>query len=311
MKSDQLLMFLSEKGRGTWSELKDAWTWLIGDSNDPGDAAWIAAHDLVALGHIEVSWGPEITWAVAPPLVTMLPRSGGRALITGARTRYLYQPSPDGSPDGGRLLDEAEQLDVWIDACPSDSGPTTLYAACQSHLDAERLASSLGIPYTYAVADALARLLPRLADALGLSPTGELPRGFDTERFDAQMVNWVPVDEVEGFGLFRCRTYKGHVHALYGPTGWRRVVRELGIYEVLRWEEAQVLVYDHERYELRVPGPAALPAVHARAVTLCSGRLPERRFPRKGEFELRHPNVPPDIAERVASSLAQELQSAQ
>jgi hypothetical protein len=308
MKQDQLLVFLSEKGKGTWAELKEAWTWLTGDSSDPADAAWIVARDLAALGHVEVSWGTEIAWAAAPPLVTMLPRSGGRAFITGARTRHLYWPAPDGSPGGGRLLDLAERLDVWIDACPSASGPSTLYAACRSHVVAERLAESLGIPYTYAAADSLARLLPSLADALGLSPQGELPRGFDTERFDPGIVDWVPSGEPEGFGLYRCRTYSGHVHALYGPAGARRVVRELGIYEVLRWDEAQVLAYDHERYELRVPGPAALPAVHARAVTLCSGRLPERRFPSPGEFELRHPNVPPDVAERVASSLGQALQ---
>jgi hypothetical protein len=308
MKNDQLLMYLSEKGRGTWSQLKESWTWLVGESTDPGDAAWIVVRDLAALGHVEVAWGSEITWAIAPPLITMLPRSGGRALITGARTRYLYQPAPDGSPAGGRLVEEAEKLDVWIDACPAESGPTTLYAACSSHVDAERLAGALDIPYTFAVADQLAGVLPTLADALDLSPAGELPRGFDTELFDPCLVTWRPVDEPEGYGLFRCRTYQGHVHALYGPTGPRRVVRELGIYEVLRWEGTQVLAYDHETYELRVPGPAALPALHARAVTLCSGRLPDRRFPHAGEFELRHSNVPPDIAERVAASLAQELQ---
>lgn len=307
MKQDLLLAYLSEKGQGSWRELKDAWTWLTGDSQDPGDAAWIAARDLTALGHLEVSWGDEITWAAAPPLLTMLPRSGGRALITGARTRHLYGPGPDAASTGGLLFEVAKELDVWIDECASTVGPTTLYAACESERDAQALADALQIGYTYEVAEVLAGLLPDLHMALALSPAGELPRGFDTERFDPDEVEWVPVEGAEGYGLFRCRTYQGHVHALYGPTGSQRVVREVGVYEVLRWEQRSVLAYDPDRYELLVPGVAALPALHARAAVLCSGRLPARRFPRAREVELHHPNVPPDIAEQIASALQQDL----
>jgi hypothetical protein len=305
-------MFLSEKGRGTWAELKEAWTWLVGDSDDPGDAAWIVARDLASLGHIEVLWGESIEWSAAPPLITMLPRSGGRALITGARTRYLCDLGPDGKPVGGRVLEAAQELDIWIDACPADAGPTSVYAACESHTEAEALAEALDIPYTYAVAEMLSPVLPRLGDLLDLSRVAELPRGFDTERFDPEELTWEAVDDPESYGLFRCRTYSGHVYALRGPTGWRQTVREVGIYEVLRWQDPPrfVLEYDHARHELRVPGIAALPSLHARVATLCSGRLPERRFPKRGAFELRHPNVPLSIAEQVASSLSQELQPA-
>ena len=87
---DLLLTYLSEKGEGAWQELKDAWGWILGPSDDPAAKAWIAARDLAALGHIEVAW-EEGTWCASPPLVTMIPRSGGRVFVTGARTRYFVQ----------------------------------------------------------------------------------------------------------------------------------------------------------------------------------------------------------------------------
>lgn len=307
MKHDLLLMFLSEKGAGSWAELKEAWTWLTGDSHDPADAAWIVARDLAALGHLEVSWDEETTWAAAPPLISMLPRSGGRALVTGARTRHLYAPTEGATAGEGYLTQAAAELDIWIDPVPNDNGPTALYAACSSHTDAEGLAHALEVPYTYEIAETLAGLLPPLSALDRLWPAGNLPRGFDTERFDPAELAWVPVPEPAGHALYRCRTYQGHVHALNGPAGWRRVVREPAVYEVLRWEERRVLLYDYERHELRVPGHAGLPTLHARAAVLCSGRLPARRFPRRGQFELIYANVPPDIADRIASSLCQEL----
>ena len=70
---DRLLEFLSEKGSGEWKELKEAFDWIWGPTDDPAERAWIAARDLAALGHIEVAWGERIRWCAAPPLLTMLP----------------------------------------------------------------------------------------------------------------------------------------------------------------------------------------------------------------------------------------------
>ena len=86
---DLFLTFLSEKGQGRWDELKDAWSWLAGAAGEPDAQAWIAARDLEALGHIEVGWEQGMAWCAAPPLLTMIPRSGGRVFLTGARTRQL------------------------------------------------------------------------------------------------------------------------------------------------------------------------------------------------------------------------------
>lgn len=296
-KYDVFLEFLSEKGRGTWSELKEAFDWIWGSTDDPAERAWIAARDLAALGHIEIAWDQRSSiWCAAPPLLTTLPRSGGRSFLTGARTRFLMRT----------IEVAAERRGLWIDRCGSQQGPTTFLIACGSHEDAEDLASELGIGYTYSVADQLSALLPPLDRYMNTFTDGELPAGFESERFEPCTLMWKTVTDTSQRGLYRTRTFHGQVHALLDATSrWRRVVREFAVYEVLRWEGQAVLGYDEERAQFRVPAAAALPALHARAASICDGRLP--RFERRHGGRLVYDNIPRKVAERIASSLCQEL----
>jgi hypothetical protein len=295
---DMLLRFLSEKAQGTWSELKDAFDWIWGPTEDPAEKAWIAARDLAALGHIEIAWAEEGRWCAAPPLLTMLPRSGGRAFVTGARTGFLAE----------RLETAAEERGLWIDRCGRQRGPTTLLVACEKHQDAVGLAADLGIEYTYSVAEQLSMLLPGLDRYMAMFPEGsELPAGFEAERFDPAGLEWGPVTSTGERGLYRTRTFHGQVFALLDATSrWRRVVREFAAYEVLRWEEHSVLSYWASRAQLRVPVTVPLPPLHARAVSICDGRLPRFEH-RDGRNVLVYENVPLEVAERIASSLDQVM----
>jgi hypothetical protein len=331
---DLLLTFLSEKGGGSWQELKEAWQWICAAGDDPSGRAWIVARDLEALGHVEVAWDHRLQWCAAPSLVTMIPRSGGRVFVTGARTRHFM----------ARLREAAEARDIWIDEYGFQRGPTSVHLACSSHLEAEALAADLGVGYTYQVAEQIAGLLPPLDAYSRLRDERELPRGLELERFDTQRLQWIETDQREHPGLYRCRTYEGHLHGLHGPMGrWSRVVKEIGIYEVLRWEEKQVLTFSEEDETLTMPAEASLPALHARAATLCSGRLPKYgrppstqprmqsagiRFgptrhsrrtldtgrpplvagPGTGRGTLTYCNIPLAIAERIARSLSQALE---
>jgi hypothetical protein len=305
---DRLLAYLSEKGSGTWPELKEAWEWIAESTDDPGGRAWIAARDLASLGHIEITWGDDGGWCAAPVVVTMIPRSGGRALVTGARTRFLYSKGDGEESGSGRLTEAAEHLDLWVDECEADNGPLTLFVACKSDMDARRLAEELGVAYTYEVAEQLAALLPPLASYARLWPEGELPRGLDAEWFDPDSLSWESTEAVSEYGLYRCRTYQGHVSALKAVSGWRRVNRELGVFEVLRWEEKPVLAYDEQGFQLSLPAQTPLPALHARSATLCSGRLP--RFSYQEGGRLTYDNIPDDIASSIAAALSQAPQEA-
>ena len=331
-KYDVLLRYLSEKGSGSWEELKEAWQW-IGGTDDPSGRAWIAARDLEALGHIEVAWNQQLTWCAAPPLLTMIPRSGGRAFVTGARTGHFLD----------QLSKAAEAQDVWIDHCGLQRGPTSYYLACRSHLKLEALAAELGVDYTYQVAEQIAGLLPPLETYSSLTDDRELPKGLELELFNTDRLEWIDTDQRELPGLYRCRTYGGQLHGLRSATGaWSRVIKEIGIYEVLRWEGKSVLDYSQEDETLTLSAEASLPTLHARAATLCSGQLPRysrpplqqprsrqaglssrrsrlrggrtgnsqsrpQRTERRARGTLTYANVPLSIAERIAGSLSQRL----
>ena len=329
---DLFLTYLSEKGEGTWEELKDAWRWLDGASGEPESQAWIVARDLEALGHIEVAWEQELAWCAAPPLLTMIPRSGGRVFLAGARTRHLES----------QLNHAAERLDLWVDYCEARRGPRTVYIACRSSEQIKELSAVLDVDYTYQVAEQIVSLLPPLRSYGALDQEGELPRGLEAERFDVATLSWQPSEERDAPGLYRVRTYSGQLHGLRHATGgWTRVLKELAVYEVLRWSGKSVLRYSEDTGRLVVPVEARLPSLHARAVTLCSGRLPSltsvtpkpaesrrrqghtRRGlggrhgrgkallasdrPKEQHF-LNYENVPTSVAERVAAALEQALQ---
>lgn len=298
MSYELLLSWISEKGEGTWADFKSTFDWLFPSGEDPAAQAWIAARDLAALGHIDIAWGEQMRWSAAPAVITMLPRSGGRALVTGSRTRWLRR----------RLEELAIELDLYVDEVPQQQGPSSLLLCCGSHQDAENIASQLGIAYTYSVAEQLAAMLPPLSAWIAVSEPRPLTLGFEVERLDTTDLQWYGCDTQQEPGLYRCRTFSHHEYALHDALGgWRQVVREVGVYEVLRWDgPGEELRYDEQTGALRMVADAALPPLHARAATLASGRLPDRGWA-DGYTRLRYWNVPRSVAERIASALGQRL----
>lgn len=310
---DELLAWVSELGSGSYDDFKAAWTWLAEDVAGRADErakAWMVLSDFAALGHLEVAWGEHPRWCAAPPVLTSIPRSGGRVLVTGARTRKLLAVHGNGLT--GELEDVAADEELWLDRVNSharEAGPTTILLACEQDRDAERVAGRLGIQWTFSVPERLSRVLPSLSSWERTWVRGELPSGFEVECFnpDPAQLRWRETADVSQYGLYRSKTYSQDVHALLGPTGWWRVPREQAVYEVLRWERTHVLRYDARTMELSVPVRAPLPALQARCAVLCSGLLPRNQYPR-GQPPLRtYPNVDPQIASRIAASLAQEL----
>jgi hypothetical protein len=313
---DLLLEWASEKGAGDWQEMREAWDFITREHRregaDPAERAWVAAAGLSALAHIEIAWDGYDRWAAAPPVLTMLPHSGGRALLTGARTRALYWPSgPVPGEPSGLLHDEGERLDLWVDPIPRRGSPTAVLVACNDPGDAEALASACGIAFSYSVSDQLSAMLPSLAAAQRLWAPGPLPQGFPVEAFDPDELGWRESDEDEaarGPGLYRCKTWKAFVHVLLTGTGARlRVPREPAVYERLRWQGRSVLHYDERASELWVPSHARLPWMQERAAVLCSGQLPRPRNGPGGRSGHFYVNVQSHIAARIAASLSQEL----
>lgn len=314
---DVLLAYLSERRTGTWEAFKDAVDWLNGVETRNREVAWIAARRLEDLGHIEVNWEGGKSWAICPTVITLVSRSGGRALVTGSRPADFY----DVGSSSGILEDAAEELGLFVECVPQLRAPTTLLVQLDNFDQADELAGHLGARCTFNVSEDIASQLPRLVDYLDVGTRRELPIGFEAEKFDPKSLAFEIVDETESTGLYRTRTYGDVIHALNDVKSsnatdetvhWNRLPREYAVYEIFRWEGQRVLCFDYKKMSLWVPKDAGLPTLHSRCATLCSGRLPE------GDSEFTHPtdtswrciryeNVPDRIASLIAESLSQEV----
>jgi hypothetical protein len=165
----------------------------------------------------------------------------------------------------------------------------------------------LDIGYTFSVADQIAGVLPPLSAYMGHFEEGQgLLAGFEAEYFDTASLQWEPTQATDKRGLYRTQTFDGMQFANCDAAfKWRRPVMEIGMFEVLRWEEKSVLNYSAESAELRVPPQIPLPALHARAASLCSGRLPRIRGKKGKGHELVYDNISESVANRISRSLHQ------
>ncbi len=295
---DLLLAWMSEREGGTWEQFRRAHAWVTRDHDNAGKA-WIAARDLQALGHAEFAWQHDLSWNIAPPVLTMLAGGGGLAYLTGARTATLFE-----------WLDEAERdLDCFPEAVAErQAGPSSVFIAFQSTTAASELASFLGVGFTYSVAEAIATVLPDLPSMVAGGSPAEFPLGFPRQVFDTARLEWRPSPEDAQEappGLYRVEVWAGMEFRLVDAR--RRVLKcqpEAGAYEALRFEGRRVLQYDGESLTLRVPATAGLPPLHMRAATLSSGLLP--RVEREGATAwLSYDNVAPPVGRAILRTLGQ------
>lgn len=323
MKSvhDWLLQWVSERGSGTLADFKDAWDWLQKQRSedwhrDGANKAWIEISDLAALGHLEISWEGKKEWSVAPPVLTMLPNSGCRALLAGARNLSLVDPVTLESGAGDSLLNRvvnAGKLDIYAQCLPqyrgSEKGPSAIVIAADSPETVRTLADECGIGFSYSICDELSSMFPNLARYVDLWKRRQMPIGHSIEVFDVDRVRWIPCSETQASepGLYAVKLSWDVVRILQTSTETSvHATREHAIYERMRWDDRNVLDYSPFDDELWVPTQAPLPPLQARAATLASGMLPryERRHDMHGVVYV---NVSDHLADRIAKSLEQEL----
>lgn len=317
---DRVLNWVSEKGSGNLEEFKKAWDWVRASSGygewRSASKPWHGLSDLSALGHAEISWGGGNPWAVARPALTMLPNSGCRAVLVGARTKALFTGGQDdlGSGSGvlNRIYDE-QQIGFDIDVIePADcgrKGPTSIVIAGESIQEVQKVASAAGVDFTFSISRELAAMFPTLERSRALWVERSMPQGHPLKQFDPDRMRWIDCPERDNYppGLYRAEASWDVIHILELPGGRSvEVSREHGVYELLRWEEISALQYSMERRELWVPVQARLPLLQARAATLATGILPkyEKRNEQDGQAYV---NVDEFLADRIAKSLDQKV----
>jgi hypothetical protein len=302
MSYDLFLDWLSERGSGRWYSFVAAHDWLFNAGRRQAEriAPGWTARTLSDLGHLEVDWQGQ-RWSVTPPLLTVLPTAGARSLLTGGRTRMLMRSLEEETS-------EAVTDNVIYARHRQDAAPDAIFLVSRDEAEVEQLAHRLGIRYEYSAADTLSRVLPSLAGYLAVSGSTPAPTGYEARRFDPAALRWSPTSSDLAPGLFM---YEVHGISRYRFVSELRVSHEveraIGTYAELQRTGRQVLGWraNDVNGTLTVPAQAPLPALHARVATACSGLA--ARFS-KVDASNRYVNVPSEIAERIATSLGQELQ---
>lgn len=290
---DALLWWCSERGSGTWQQFKAACAHLR-------LPAVRAVQTLGSLGHVEIAWAAG-RWATTPTTLTTIPQLPGRLLICGSRPSHLTEHLRQVADRGG--------YDVLVDDEPiaqQAPGPATVMIDADP-ADAADFAAAAGVRFLPAAHRAIATALqPACLESVGepATPDDRFPHCLvdpDTleERWD--------LDTPEGAeGLWAWRTWQRRAARYLRRDGqwWYLPQSEHGPYllgarpageEHCRYEPAHEILVVHAR--------APLPALHARAAVLCSGRLALRQYLAEDTAEDHYVNIDQDTARMILSSL--------
>jgi len=293
---DALLWWCSEVGSGKTRAYLDACRYL---GLDPWHAAWA----LSQLGHVEFDWRAG-AFAAAPTVLTTIPGIPSRLLVCGARPAHFLE--------GLRRAAEDAQLNVNVSEAPCHQygeGPSTILIDADP-ADAAQLAGAAGVAFVPAAHERLVTLLPAItAELVGEpeEPDERFPRApVDPDTFH---VRWDWAWDPGRDGLWRYRTFNDPRATYLRRDGGslRLAAAEYGPYLMDRDPDAEPPVrYLEAGRVLAVEGYAPLPALHARAACLCSGRVPLRPRYDADTHEDHYVNVDPPTAERIMTSLRVE-----
>lgn len=288
---DELLRWCSELGSGTWSQFTAACAELDLPSGPAGRA-------MSALAHVEFDHR-QGRWAAAPVTLTTIPGTPGRLLLSGARASGMMEPLRT-------VADQGFDVDVSAEPVRQPHGPATLLLE-GSAADAAEFASAAGIRFQPAAHLALAAVLPVGDLSVLAEPATPDPR-FPHCTVDPETLSerWDLAIPEGADGLWAWPTFARRSARFIRRTGqwWYVPESTWAPYLIDRPAEAEPLCWhDPAHRRLIVDAAAPLPALHARAAVLCSGRLPLRQRLAEGIAEDHYVNVDDDTAGLIIGSL--------
>jgi len=291
---DALLMWASELGRGGL----DAWRAACRHLElDP----WASARTLSMLGHVEIDWDGR-RFAAAPSALTTVRGLPGRLLLTGARPYRLINELA-GTAAACDLDAEVER-----DLCHQfGRGPSTAFVDIDP-ADGPDFCEAAGIAWSLDAASQISALLPAIrrdTATVAHRPDERFPNArVDPHSFRAR---WDETTDNRADGLWLYRSHGGRRQMVLRQRDHEpRMVLDADAapYLMDRPDNADPIVeYRRAHHLLIVNAAAPLPALHARAACLCSGRVPIRRDVAPGVAYDHHVNVDPQTAGRILSSL--------
>jgi hypothetical protein len=269
----------------------------VADSPDndglPRWAASVVAGNLAALAHVEFAFDTTLEWSVAPPSLVGTPGLGpGRAVLVGSRTSKTLD----------NLMAGISQLGLQCTTIEQSLAPSVIQVDGGSEEALAELSAHTDVPFEPSVAGRLLRCLPSLASLLRAAPIAHHFSGFGARRWDVGRLEWLPIEEPEGDGAFFFDSYRPE-HRFVSQGTIKKVSRSAAIYLASAAAGERLMEYvttGGELGDLIVPREAPPPALHARALVLCSGRLPTHDGRSR---TLSYHLVPGSFAKRIARLL--------
>lgn len=272
------------------------WRSLVTMASQIDDSLWFAgdvARRLSALGHIEVSFDPDMllpaSWSISPCTLAPLPGTDD-LLLAGARSRHLLTAlSTFSSALGGRVI---------LASTNNSPAVVTVSGVSQDYWDllTEEVATATKLDFALSPQPSLAILdtLPDLASMLGELPTMTVEVD-NPERFDVESGKWVRAKDVDQPGAYRIQ--RRPVRYAFVSAAAEPLLCDAWTAKYLAaWQAGIALIgYEFSHQRLLVPAGAHLPGLIERAAVLCSGRLPGLV---NGSM-LAYENIPPEVAQEV------------
>lgn len=304
---DHLLLWLSARGAGSWSQfcaaVEELHVQCQSNSEDDAEAQRPGSDlpvyhtvrlTLQRLAHVEFRPGDaRHAWRVVPPSLAIMPRGGAGALLCGARSVALL-----------KRLGETVALDV----SDVEGMPQRVVVHGDSPDDLAARARALGLHTQESAPVAILSAVPGVRDP-AVWAVAEVPAtpGWSVQRFLPEKLRWTAIQQDElgrgAAGLFRFVLKHQRFHYLRWRGQTYQVPVQVGKYAVMGRRQA-ALSYDASTKILSVPAVCRPPLLIERALVLCSGFLP--RFDRTSS-RVEYIDVPPDVMRLAAQLLCQEV----
>lgn len=307
MSLDNLLLWLSARGAGSWSQFRAAVESLHvqrrSNSEDDAEAERPGSdlpvyHEvrftLQRLAHVEIR--PVVAgyeWRVVPPSLAFMPGRGASGLLCGARSVALLERL-------GAIAD--------LDVSDVEGMPQRVVIRGESEAELIARARTLCLHIQKSAPDAILSAVPSVREtALWVTAAVPATPGWVVHRFSPLDLRWTPIEQDEvgrgAVGLFRFVLKHQRFYYLRWKGRTYQVPVQVGKYAVMRRRQA-VLSYDASTRILSVPAVLRPPLLIERALVLCSGELPQFD---SASSRVEYTDVPRDVVRLAAQLLCQEV----
>ena len=286
---DELLYYLSHLGKMPWVKFKQGIGCLkIDNQNSKTDSFYLKS--LASVGHLE--YDPAILdWVYVAPATLVETATANQYVLVGNRTPdFLLKIEKTVLSKGGEFCRVQE-----VDA------PTTILLHDLTDVALSEI-ESMGIHISREFPAKLSYILPNLR--LDSFDHDKSILNAPIEKFNVDTLKYDSNPSDISDGLYRIPNYGRYTHFLKLNNIQRKVPSEWGTWLILRaFRKSKLIRYKKEQQILQVKSPLTMPLLANRCAVLCSGRVPIW----KNGFYC-YPNVPNEIASRIAESLNQQLE---